>query len=254
MGLAGQVKRQMANTGTQYRHYLYLDAVRIMAAVAAALHLLGFLDGGWLAICTLMVLAGYLAARNALSQEKYSVWRGWLRTILGIYLPVAAVACLTVLAAKQIPNIIWLDLKPETLSVLEAINNYWQAGAGRDAFADLFKTPFTPMWAAAMLVQLAVLFPLAFVIFKAMGEKMGRAVPCWVLAAVSAMSFVALGILGKANFMRGYYSTFARLGAPLLGMTAAFIQHYYGGFMPKFAKTGRSAPLSSASTQRHGYI
>ena len=226
----------MTETGTKYRHYLYLDAVRVMAAVAAALHMLGLLDGGWLAVCTLMVLAGYLAARNAFAQEKYSVWRGWLRALLGVWLPVAAVACLTVLVVKYIPNIIWLDLKPETLSVIEAINNYWQAGAGRDAFADLFRTPFTPMWAAAMMVQLAVLFPLVFVIFRALGDKAGRAVPCWVLAAVSALSFVSFGILARTGFMRGYYSTFARLGAPLLGMTAAFIQHYYGGFIPRFVK------------------
>ena len=226
----------MTNTDGKYRHYLCLDAVRIMAAVAVALHMLGFLDRGWPAVCTLLAAAGYLAARNAFAQEKWSVWKGWLRAILRVWLPVAAVALLTVLAGKYRPNIIWLDLKPETLSVLEGINNFWQARAGRDAFADLFISPFTPMWAAAVLMQLALLFPPVFLIFKAIGDRMGRAVPCWVLAVVSALSFVALGMLCKAGVMQGYYSTLARLGAPLLGMTAAFIQHYYGCFVPRFAR------------------
>ncbi len=223
------------------KHYIYLDVVRQLAALAAALHMLGFLEGGWLAVCTLLAAAGYIAVRNSFAEEKFSVWRCWLRLFLRIWVPALAVVCLTVLAAHFLPSVIWIPVKPESFSALLGFNNYWQLGAGRNAFADLFTSPLTHMWAASILMQFAVVFPLLFVLLRWMGNKLGKAVPCWITLLLGLFGFAAFGFLAGNDLMSAYYGSVVRASAIFLGMFAALVQHYYGGIMPAYAK---KKPLS----------
>ena len=227
---------ETAITGNKTKHYIYLDVVRIVAVITAAAHLLGFLETGWAAVCTLLMIAGYAAARNAFANRKYSLWRGLLSAVVRVYMPLAAVAGLVTIAASRFPQILWLSERHETASVFFGINNFWQLSAGRDAINGLFESPFTHMWAAAVLLQFAVLFPFLFLILRWTGKKLGRAVPCWALIFLAAAGLTAFGLLERSSLMTAYYDSFARFSAPFLGMALAFIQHYYGTLIPRFAR------------------
>ena len=227
---------ETAGTGRKTRHYVYLDAVRIVAVIAAAAHLLGFVESGWAAVTTLLMLAGYAAARNAFANRKYNLWRGLLTAVVRVYVPIALVAGLVTLALAKFPQILWLSQKPETASVFFGINNFWQLSAGRDAIAGIFESPFVHMWAAAILLHFAVLFPFLFILLRRIGEKLGRAVPCWVLIFLAAAGFAAFRLLARSGVYAAYYDSFVRASAPFLGMALAFFQHYYGTLAPHFSR------------------
>ena len=225
------------------RHYIYLDVVRFIAVIAAAAHLMGFLENGWAAVCTLLMFAGYAAARNAFANEKYALWKGLLSAIVRVYIPLAAVAGLVTIAAAKFPQILWLSQKPETASVFFGINNFWQLSAGRDAIMGVFESPFTNMWAAAVLLHFAVLFPFIFIILRWTGRKLGRAVPCWALIFLAAAGFTAFGLLERSGVSVAYLDSFARASAPFLGMSLAFFHHYYGTPAPRFMRGKAAAVL-----------
>ena len=113
---------ETAITGNKTKHYIYLDVVRIVAVITSAAHLLGFLETGWAAVCTLLMIAGYAAARNAFANRKYSLWRGLLSAVVRVYMPLAAVAGLVTIAASHFPQILWLSERHETASVFFGIN------------------------------------------------------------------------------------------------------------------------------------
>ena len=227
---------ETAERSRKTRHYVYLDAVRIVAVIAAAAHLLGFVESGWAAVTTLLMLAGYAAARNAFANRKYSLWRGLLTAAVRVYLPLALVAGLVTLALAKFPQILWLSQKPETASVFFGINNFWQLSAGRDAIGGIFESPLTHMWAAAILLHFAVLFPFLFILLRRIGERSGRAVPCWVLIFLAAAGFAAFGLLARSGVYTAYYDSFVRASAPFLGMALAFFHHYYGTLAPRFSR------------------
>lgn len=54
------------------RYYFALDVIRIIACIAVLFYHLNFLKGGYLAVCTFLVLSGYLAVLYASKQEKFS--------------------------------------------------------------------------------------------------------------------------------------------------------------------------------------
>ncbi|MBR0385390.1 MAG: hypothetical protein IJI05_02445 [Erysipelotrichaceae bacterium] len=51
------------------------------------------------------------------------------------------------------------------MSVLMAINNWWQINAGQSYFARLTTSPFTHMWYISMLLQVEVVLPVVYKIF-----------------------------------------------------------------------------------------
>ncbi len=224
------------------KHYIYLDALRYIAVIAAAAHLLGFVESGWAAVCTLLMLAGYAAARNAFANEKYTWWKGLLLAAVRVYVPIAAVAGLVTIEISRFPQILWLSQKPETASVFYGINNFWQISALRDAVTGVLESPFAHMWAPAVLLHFAVLFPFLFLLLRLAGRKLGRAVPCWALLFLAAAGFTAFGLLARSGEMTAYLDSFARLSAPFLGMALAFFHHYYGSLVPRFAR-GRAASI-----------
>ena len=219
------------------KYSVALDVVRVLSAAAVLFYHLGLLKGGYLAVCTFFVMSGFLSVRSAFSSEKFNILKYWLGRLLHIYLPLAIVALLTVLAVSRLPQISWLNLKPETTSVLLGYNNYWQLSASLDYFARHVDSPFMHFWYIAILLQFEVLFPIVFVVFKWLGKKISVALPCAFLAIFSAVSMLWFYTLGsKGQIMEAYYDSFARAFALLLGMLMGFYQSVAAPLSFKFER------------------
>ena len=60
-------------SNSERKRNIELDVLRVLSCAAVLLYHLGFLKGGYLAVCTFFVMSGYLSARAALSQEKFNI-------------------------------------------------------------------------------------------------------------------------------------------------------------------------------------
>ena len=58
-----------------------------------------------------------------------------------------------------IPSINWLNLKPETTSILFGYNNFWQLSANLDYFARHANSPFIHFWYIGIFLQFELIFP-----------------------------------------------------------------------------------------------
>ena len=222
---------------TERKRNIELDVLRVLSCAAVLLYHLGFLKGGYLAVCTFFVMSGYLSVRSALAQEKFNILKYYVRRFLHIYLPLAVTVLVTVLIVTSLPQIKWLNLRPETTSVLLGYNNRWQLSASLDYFARHVDSPFMHFWYIAIQLQFDIVFPFVFLIFRWFKRKISVALPCALLVMGAAISMLWFYILAsKGQIMEAYYSTASRCFALLLGMLMGFYQSECAPFSFKFER------------------
>ena len=220
---AGRTDKHERRKQPQRVHYYDLDMVRALSCIAVLLYHLGLLKGGYLAVCTFFVLSGFLSVTSALQQKEFSFKKYYGRRLVQTYLPLAAVTLITVLVITMIPDIIWLNLKPETGSVLLGYNNWWQLSASLDYFARHVSSPFMHFWYVAIQLQFDLLFPVLFVFLKKVREKEGGQAPQLLLFIAAALSGIYMSLLySNGLVMAAYYDTFSRVHALLCGMLLGF--------------------------------
>lgn len=208
-------------------YYLGLDILRIIACLAILLYHINILKGGFLAVCTFFVLSGYLAVISFFNKEKFSFKDYYLKRIKNIYLPLIIVVFITI-GIVTLNNINWLNLKPETTSVILGYNNYWQLNANLDYFAHHINSPFIHLWYIAILIQFDIIFPFIFLILKKTGEKIHKIIPCLITTILSLTLFYFFYYsFFKNNLMTTYYSTITRIFSIFFGITLGFIHNYY---------------------------
>jgi len=205
-------------------HYPDLDAVRSLSCAAVLLYHLGVLKGGYLAVCTFFVLSGFLSVTSAYGNKKFPVKDHCIKRLTRTYLPLVAVTLMTVAAVSAFPSINWLNLKPETKSVLLGYNNWWQLGASADYFARHISSPFMHFWYAAIQLQFDLCFPALYFLMKKAEEKEGKDAPALLLGLGIFLSALYMALLYKSgSVMSAYYGTFSRAHALLAGMLAGLI-------------------------------
>ena len=118
-------------------YYRKLDVIRIICAIAILFYHLGYMSGGYLAVCTFFVLSGYLSVVKNIKDDNFSLKKYYLKKIKKLYIPLLLVVFLSIAVVSNIPNTYWLNIKNETTSVLLGYNNYWQINANLDYFARL---------------------------------------------------------------------------------------------------------------------
>ena len=104
------------------KYYGKLDLIRVIACIAILLYHIGILKGGYLAVCTFFVLSGYLSVISCFKKEKISLKEYYLNKLKKIYIPLLVTVFITILVVSLIPSIDWVNLKPETTSVLLGYN------------------------------------------------------------------------------------------------------------------------------------
>ena len=135
------------------KYYKNIDLIRVVSCLIILFYHLNILKGGYLVVCTFFVLSGYLSVLSASNKEKFSFKEYYKNKFINLYLPVLIVSFISI-ALISIININWLNLKPETTSVLFGYNNYWQLNANLDYFTRHIDSPFMHLWYIAILLQL----------------------------------------------------------------------------------------------------
>ena len=212
-----------------------LDLLRVILAAAVFLYHIELLPGGYLAVPAFFTLSAFLSANSLLKEKQISLKQHYLRRLKKLYLPLLAVALISI-AAFSGSRYNWIEMKPETLSVLFSYNNYWQLKANLDYFTRHIASPFMHLWFIAILVQLELLLPLFVLLLKKCAHSLSRIAPlllCLILIFASYIVFLLQ--LRSGNLMNAYYGTFARSHAYLLGILQAFFVHLIGrpGFREK---------------------
>lgn len=219
------------------KYYKDIDFIRVLACIAVLFYHLNILKGGYLAVCIFFVLSGYLSCISAFRKEKLSLKEYYLNRLLKIYVPLLIVVFITIGVISFLPSIKWLNLKPETTSVLLGYNNFWQLSANLDYFSRHINSPFIHLWYIGILLQFDLIFPFIFMGLKKLGEKFKKQVPCIIVGIVSIIFMLYFYKMSlEDNIMVTYYSTFTRIFSLLFGVTLGFIHSYYGLLIPKFKK------------------
>lgn len=212
-----------------------LDEVRILACLAVLFYHLGILKGGYLAVACFFVLSGYLSCISSLKKEHFSFKEYYINRLKKLYLPLVLVVFLTLFIVSIFPKLDWLNLKPETTSVLLGYNNFWQLSANLDYFARHLNSPFMHFWYIAILIQFDLVFPFLYFGLKKLGDKVHKSMPCIVSVLITLLSagyFYKMSLTD--NFMFTYYNTFTRMFSLFFGLSLGFIHYYYGN--PIFKK------------------
>lgn len=219
------------------KYFKHLDLIRVVLCIGILLYHLNILKGGYLAVCAFFVLSGYLSCKSLFNKKKISLKEYYLNRLLKIYLPLLLVVFISIAIISFIPSINWLNLKPESISVLFGYNNFWQLSANLDYFARHVNSPFIHLWYIAILLQFDLIFPFIFIGLKKLKEKINKRI---TVITVSSLTFIFTLIFYiyslKDNIMVTYYSSLTRVFSLLFGVTLGFIHAYYKELIPKFIK------------------
>ena len=219
-------------------YYRRLDIIRIISCILVLFYHLNILKGGYLAVCTFFTLSGYLVCMSALRKEEFSIKKYYINRLKKIYLPLMIVVFITVLIAKFSPSIIWMNLKPETLSVAFGYNNFWQLSANLDYFTRNVNSPFTHFWFISILMQFDLIFPIVFILLRKIDKKAKDNIATAVVLLLMLATTAVFCYMSKTqDIMRVYYSTIARSFSIIFGVYIALINYEYRiKFSPTFKK------------------
>ena len=142
-----------------------IDYIRLIACLGVLFYHLNVLKGGFLAVCVFFVLSGYLSCISAFKKKKFSLKDYYKNKFIKLYIPLLLVVMLTIGVVSLIPSINWMNLKPETFSVLLGYNNFWQLNANLDYFAMHINSPFMHLWYIAILLQFLKEFLVLYLLY-----------------------------------------------------------------------------------------
>ncbi|MBR0417766.1 MAG: acyltransferase [Erysipelotrichaceae bacterium] len=217
---------------TKKKHYKKIEQLRLFLCLAVLLYHLNILKGGYLAVASFLVLSGYLSVIS-LKDKGLSFKDYYLNRFKRIYLPLlfTVFSCLGLISLFKIN---YVNLKPETTSVLLAYNNYWQLSADADYFVRNISSPFMHLWYIAILIQYEILFPFVYLGLKACAKKISKLVPLIILLLLIAGSYFCFyKLIIDNDLMKAYYGSFARFFAYGLGVALGF---YHESFAPSCIK------------------
>lgn len=205
-----------------------IGLIRVLSCIAVFLYHLNLLKGGYLAVCVFFVISGYFACITNLKKEKFSLKDYYIKKFRNIYLPLLLVVFITTGVITLFKDINWYNLKPEVTSIILGYNNYWQLNANLDYFASHSSSPFMHLWYMGIILQFDLFFPFIYIIFKKLGDKINRIIPCvyTILLALAATYLFYKSSLSN-NFMFTYYNTLTRIFSLLFGVGLGFITYYY---------------------------
>ncbi|MCR5096912.1 MAG: acyltransferase [Erysipelotrichaceae bacterium] len=210
------------------KRYKKIEQLRLFLCLAVLLYHLNILKGGYLAVCSFLLLSGYLSV-VAFTKKSLSFKDYYLSRLKRIYLPLILTVFST-LGLIHLFKISYVNLKPETTSILLGYNNYWQLSADADYFVRNISSPFMHLWYIAIVMQYELLFPFLFLGLRICSRKLSKTVPLIILLLLSGISFFLFyRFIKDGNLMRAYYGSFTRFFAYGLGMALGF---YHASYKP----------------------
>lgn len=212
-------------------YYKKIDYIRVLLCLSVLFYHVGILKGGYLAVNCFFALSGYLAICSFLEKKKFSFKEYYSNRFKRIYLPLITVVFLTIAFLSFFPDIHWINLKPETTSVLLGYNNYWQINANLDYFVRNISSPFMHLWFIAIMIQIELVLPLFLLVLRKIDKKNTGTIPCIIIGLLSIGScYLFLHYYYSGKIMMAYYDTFARLFSVLFGLLFGYISTLYDSF------------------------
>ena len=208
-----------------------LDLIRVVSCIAVLFYHLGLLKGGYLAVCTFFVLTGYLSIVTTSRKAEFSLKKYYISKLKRVYLPLIIVVFTTIAIISLMPGINYINLKPETTSVLLGYNNFWQLNANLDYFVRHISSPFIHLWYIAILLQYELIFPIIYMLFVGKKKKrrsLKKMIPiilCTILGIGSCILFYLE--VKKGSLMPAYYGTLTRAFSILFGISLGLIHVNY---------------------------
>ncbi len=227
------------------KYIIGIDYIRLIACIGVLLYHLTVLKGGFLAVCVFFVLSGYLSCVSAFKKKEFSLKEYYLNKLKRLYIPLLVVVMVSIGVVSLISSINWMNLKPETFSVLFGYNNFWQLSANLDYFAKHVNSPFMHLWYISILFQFDLVFPFIYLGLRKI-EKVfkKKIIPCLITVILAIVSCIYFYIVSRqGNIMVTYYDTLARAFSLLLGLSLGFIHSYYGNLVPDLFKQKKYSKL-----------
>ena len=216
---------------SEKRYLRRLEWIRAISCVLVLFYHLNILKGGYLAVCTFLVISGYLSCTSALNNSNFSAKSYYKKKL---YIPLIFTVALSVVIVKCINDIRWINLKQETISVVFGYNNFWQLKANLDYFTRHIDSPFMHLWYISILIQFDLFFPIIFVFLRKIEKKYKNNVSVIVVGLCSIILTIMFFYMSKTqNIMEVYYNTFTRVFSIFYGVFLALILHKYNMKLPK---------------------
>ena len=209
-------------------YFKKLDFIRIISCLLVLLYHLNIVKGGFLAVCTFFTLSGYLTCISVLGSKEFSIKAYYINKLKKMYFPLLIVVFVTLIVAKLNTNINWINLKPETNSVIWGYNNIWQLKANLDYFTRHNNSPFIHFWYISILMQFDIIFPIAFICFRKLNERLKKDISIIIVFLLNIITMVFFFYLGKTqDIMTVYYNTIARSFSIFFGVNLAILHYKY---------------------------
>ncbi len=219
------------------KHFLYLDLTRVIACIAILLYHLNILKGGYLAVCTFLVLSGYLSTVSLLKKDNFSIKDYYISRLKRIYLPLIIVIFLVIPLILSIKDFTWLNIKKEVLSILLGYNNFWQISANLDYFAHNVASPFMHLWYVSLIIQFELIFPFIFKFLNKLSNKFNQYIPIIITTLLGIISIICFyKINSSGDMMVSYYHPLTRSFSLLFGVSLAFIHDKISLDIPNILK------------------
>lgn len=203
---------------------IYIDLLKVYFCLVILAYHMGFLEGGYLAVCSFFVISGYLSA-NEFNKDNFSVLQYYKKRFFRVYVPMFLVTmCSLALCTILLKEVSWICMKQEVTSILFCYNNFWQLSANLDYFARHVDSPFMHLWYVSILIQLEIVFPVVLFVVKWIYEKTNRyiAVVFIGIIAVGSLSYFFISYEDK-GLMYTYYNTYTRCFSWLVGIGVGLI-------------------------------
>lgn len=218
-----------AGTSNNQKRFLGLDALRTLAIGGVTFfHMFpDAVKGGYLGVSLFFVLTGFLLAYTTSAAPAFNVSSYYWKRIKRIYPELIVMILLTMGAYYFLLPKAILGVFKEIVSVFGGYNNWWQIFQNADYFARITSSsPFTHLWFLGIEIQYYFIWPLLYLLYRAVKNKMGQRLGLILLGLMALASAALMPVMynPELDVTRLYYGTDTRIYALLFGAIMGLYQ------------------------------
>jgi peptidoglycan/LPS O-acetylase OafA/YrhL/lysophospholipase L1-like esterase len=226
-----QKRKRQDSTGRR-RYFQGLNALRALAIFGVTFFHLSpkTFKGGYLGVILFFVLTGFLLAYTSLAQNdagQFSAAGFYKKRIRRLYPELLFVMFFSVGAVRFLVPWAVKGIRPEIVSILFGYNNWWQIAQNADYFTRIANaSPFTHLWFLSIEVQYILVWPLIFLMVKALQKRGGFKKARHFLLGLAVLSAVMMAVIYDVTHQvtRVYYGTDTRVFSLLFGAALGVYQ------------------------------
>lgn len=226
------------------QQHTYNEGINFLRAVAilgiVAYHIFPYtIKGGFLGVCIFFLISGYLAARQSQvnwANGEFSFKTYYIKKFKRIYPPLFVMVMSVIAFFTLFHEELLLGAREETASIFLGINNWWQMATHASYFLSITEhSPFTHLWYMGVQIQMLLLWPVLFWLFKKLSEKKLGKHSIWIFVVLTGLSIALMAILyAPDNVNRIYYGTDTRAFSFFMGVILGLQEDTWTAHMPQW--------------------